>query len=45
MEILIKNIGGAWYINGKRLGHDVLTFAENQALNEFFVQYKLQNHE
>jgi len=42
MKIEIKQIGGVWYVNNKRLGHEELTFAETQALNEFFVQYKLK---
>ena len=38
--INIKNIGGIFYINGKRLGHDTLTPEELQALDEFIREYK-----
>ncbi|SHJ21483.1 hypothetical protein SAMN05443429_11259 [Cruoricaptor ignavus] len=38
--IEIKNIGGIWYVNGKRLGHDELTHAEMQALDNFYKELK-----
>lgn len=38
--INIQNIGGIFYINGKRLGHDTLTPEELQALDEFIREYK-----
>ena len=38
--INIQNIGGIFYINGKRLGHDTLTTEELQALDEFIREYK-----
>ena len=38
--INIKNIGGIFYINGKRLGYDTLLPEELQALDEFIREYK-----
>ena len=38
--INIQNIGGIFYINGKRLGHDILSEAEKRAINEFIKEYK-----
>ena len=38
--INIQNIGGIFYINGKRLGYDTLTPEELQALDEFIREYK-----
>ena len=38
--INIQNIGGIFYINGKRLGHDTLLPEELQALDEFMREYK-----
>ena len=38
--IKIQNIGGIFYINGKRLGQDALTPEELQALDEFIREYK-----
>ena len=38
--INIQNIGGSFYINGKRLGYDTLTLEELQALDEFIREYK-----
>ena len=38
--INIQNIGGIFYINGKRLGHDTLLPEELQALDEFIREYK-----
>ena len=43
--INIKNIGGIFYINGKRLGHDTLTPGELQALDEFIREYKQLENE
>ena len=40
MVVEIKLIGGVWFVNGKRLGHDVLSFNEMQALNEFIIEFK-----
>lgn len=31
---------GLFYVNGKRLGHDLLTYAEKEALNNFIKEYK-----
>ena len=38
--INIQNIGGIFYINGKRLGYDTLTPEELQALDEFISENK-----
>ena len=38
--INIQNIGGIFFINGKRLGHDTLLPEELQALDEFIREYK-----
>ena len=40
MTVKIENIGGIFYINGKRLGHDILSQAETMVLNEFIKEYK-----
>lgn len=40
VKIEIVNNGGVWYINGKRLGHDVLSEMEKQMLNEFIKEFK-----
>lgn len=40
MNIRIENIGGVWYVNGKRLGHDVLSQLEITAINEFIKEVK-----
>jgi len=48
MNIRIENIGGVWYVNGKRLGYDILTLAELSAINEFIKEVKdnqkIENH-
>lgn len=31
---------GIFYVNGKRLGHDLLTDSEKDALNNFIKEYK-----
>ena len=36
----IENIQGIFYINGKRLGHDLLSDLERQILNDFIKEYK-----
>lgn len=38
--VKIKNVQGIFYINGKRLGHDILSDLEKQVLNEFIKEYK-----
>ena len=43
VTITIENIGGIFFINSKRLGHDILSDAEKNALNEFIKEYKHQN--
>jgi hypothetical protein len=40
ISIKIENVGGIFYVNGKRLGHDVLTETEVTVLNEFIKEYK-----
>ena len=40
VSVKIENIGGIYYINGKRLGHDPLSDLERQILNEFIKDYK-----
>lgn len=40
MTVKIENIGGIFYVNGKRLGHDILSQAEIMVLNEFIKEYK-----
>lgn len=40
MNINIQNIGGLWYVNGKRLGYDSLSPAEISAINEFIKEIK-----
>ena len=43
--ISIENIGGVFYINGKRLGHDDLSEAEKNFINEFFKEFKIKEKE
>lgn len=38
--VLIQNIGGIWYINQKRLGHDKLTDTEIAAIDNFIREFK-----
>lgn len=38
--VTIVNIQGIFYINGKRLGHDILSELEIMTLNEFIKEYK-----
>lgn len=40
VTVKIENIGGIFYINGKRLGHDILSDLERQILNDFIKKYK-----
>lgn len=40
MTVVIENIGGIFYINHKRLGHDILSDAETVFLNEFIKEMK-----
>ena len=40
VSVKIENIGGIYYINGKRLGHDLLSDLEKQILNDFIKDYK-----
>ncbi len=40
MKIIIENIAGIFYINGKRLGHEQLTPEELQELDEFIREFK-----
>ena len=40
IKIEILNVGGIFYINGKRLGHDQLLPEELQALDEFIREFK-----
>ena len=44
VSVKIENIGGVFYINGKRLGHDILSDLEKQVLNEFIKEYKLNHY-
>lgn len=41
VTVSIQNVGGIYYINGKRLGHDTLTEMELIMLNEFIKEYRL----
>lgn len=45
MKVVIENIGGIFYINGKRLGHDILSEAEKNFLNEFIKEIKCSQNE
>lgn len=45
VTIRIENIGGIFYVNGKRLGYDTLTEMEIQMLNEFFKEFKTNQNE
>lgn len=38
--VTIVNIQGIFYINGKRLGHDILSELEEATLNDFIKKYK-----
>jgi hypothetical protein len=38
--VTIVNIQGIFYINGKRLGHDILSDLEILTLNEFLKEHK-----
>lgn len=42
ITVKIKKIGGIFYINGKRLGHDKLSNTELQTLNEVIKELKKQ---
>lgn len=41
MKIVIENKGGIFFVNGKRLGHDILSDAEKICINEFIKEKKL----
>ena len=43
VTVIIENIGGVFYVNHKRLGHDKLSDMEKVALNEFIKEYKQSN--
>lgn len=45
VTVKIENIGGVFYINGKRLGHDILSDLEKQVLNEFIKEYKINHYD
>lgn len=45
MKVVIENIGGIFYINGKRLGHDILSEVEKNFLNEFIKEIKCSQNE
>lgn len=45
VKVKIENIGGIFYINGKRLGHDNLSELEKQVLNEFIKEYKVNQYD
>ncbi|WP_183147930.1 hypothetical protein [Chryseobacterium nematophagum] len=45
LMINIINDGGIFYINGKRLGHDILSYEEIEALNKFIQEFKNSNNE
>lgn len=40
VTIVIENVGGIFYVNHKRLGHDKLSDMEITALNEFIKEFK-----
>lgn len=40
MKVEIIKEQGVFYINGKRLGHDILSDLERVTLNEFIREYK-----
>lgn len=42
MKVVIDRIDGIYYINGKRLGHEPLSEAEINFLNDFFKEQKQQ---
>ena len=43
MKVEIVNDAGAYYVNGKRLGHDELTELELEELNNFIKEFKKLN--
>lgn len=45
MKVVIENIQGVYYINGKRLGHDILSEAEKVFLNEFIKELKKKDQD
>ena len=45
VTVKIENIGGIYYINGKRLGHDLLSDLEKQILNDFIKEYKAKQYD
>lgn len=42
MTVVIERIDGIYYINGKRLGHEPLSEAETNFLNDFIREQKQQ---
>ena len=45
VTVKIENIQGIYYINGKRLGHDILSDLEKQILNDFIKEYKAKQYD
>ncbi|MCC3214990.1 hypothetical protein LIV57_06870 [Chryseobacterium sp. X308] len=43
VTVIIENVGGVFYVNHKRLGHDPLSEMETTALNEFIKEFKQSN--
>lgn len=43
VTVIIENVGGVFYVNHKRLGHDKLSEMETTALNEFIKEFKQSN--
>lgn len=45
VTVIIENVGGVFFVNHKRLGHDKLSDMEKVALNEFIKEYKTSENE
>jgi hypothetical protein len=45
VTVIIKNVGGIFYINDKRLGHDQLSDHELQMLSEFIKEFKAKEND
>lgn len=45
VTVIIENVGGVFFVNHKRLGHDKLSDMETTALNEFIKEYKIVENE
>ncbi|GEJ46062.1 hypothetical protein [Chryseobacterium sp. ON_d1] len=43
VTVIIENVGGVFYVNHKRLGHEPLSEMETTALNEFIKEFKQSN--